>query len=136
MIRIPECYLETRRPNTFNIGGSKVEVGVRLIGEIWIGEGGYIGAPGEINAWQSCVSIGDGCDIAGGVTIHTGDSHLKCQGFSDKVERIPIIVGNRVFIGANAIILGGCTISDGAVIPAGAVVPKNTYVAPGATYRK
>lgn len=40
-------------------------------------------------------------------------------------ERIPIVIGNDVFIGANVTILDGITIGDGAVIGAGAVVSKS-----------
>jgi acetyltransferase-like isoleucine patch superfamily enzyme len=48
--------------------------------------------------------------------------------FSEKdlfVEHRLIIVGNDVWIGANAIIADGITIGDGAIIAAGAVVAKN-----------
>lgn len=38
----------------------------------------------------------------------------------------PIIVGDGVWIGANAVILGGATIGAGCVIAAGAVVTKDT----------
>jgi virginiamycin A acetyltransferase len=52
------------------------------------------------------------------------------NGFSlsarDKIqERIPITIGNDVFIGANVTILDGVTIGNGAVIGAGAVVSKD-----------
>lgn len=40
-------------------------------------------------------------------------------------ERLPIKIGNDVFIGANVTILDGITIGDGAIIGAGAVVSKN-----------
>ena len=40
-------------------------------------------------------------------------------------ERLPIEIGNDVFIGMNVTILDGVTIGDGAVIGAGAVVSKN-----------
>ena len=35
------------------------------------------------------------------------------------------VIGNDVWIGANSIILGGCTIGDGAVVGSGAVVTKD-----------
>lgn len=40
-------------------------------------------------------------------------------------ERLPIEIGNDVFIGMNVTILDGITIGDGAIIGAGAVVSKN-----------
>ena len=45
-------------------------------------------------------------------------------------ELLPTKIGRDVWIGANAVILGGVTVGDGAVVAAGAVVTKD--VAPGA----
>lgn len=41
----------------------------------------------------------------------------------------PIIIGNNVWIGDRATILGGVTIGDGAIIAAGAVVTKDVPAA-------
>jgi acetyltransferase-like isoleucine patch superfamily enzyme len=43
----------------------------------------------------------------------------------DAVEKEPTVIGNDVFVGVGAIILGGVTVGDGAVIGAGAVVSKS-----------
>ena len=43
----------------------------------------------------------------------------------DVVERAPVVIGDRVFVGAGAIVQMGVTIGDEAVIGAGAVVTKN-----------
>jgi virginiamycin A acetyltransferase len=40
-------------------------------------------------------------------------------------ERLPITIGNDVFIGMNVTILDGVTIGDGAIIGAGTIVSKN-----------
>jgi acetyltransferase-like isoleucine patch superfamily enzyme len=45
-------------------------------------------------------------------------------------ELLPTKIGRDVWIGANAVILGGVTIGEGAVVAAGAVV--NQDVEPGA----
>jgi acetyltransferase-like isoleucine patch superfamily enzyme len=45
------------------------------------------------------------------------------------VDRAPTVIGDRVFIGANATVLMGVTVGEGAVIGAGAVVTND--VAPG-----
>ena len=45
-------------------------------------------------------------------------------------ELLPTKIGRDVWIGANAVILGGVTIGDGCVVGAGAVVTKD--IAPGA----
>lgn len=45
--------------------------------------------------------------------------------FVDKENRISVIIGNDVWIGANATILQGVTIGNGSIIAAGAVVTKD-----------
>ena len=60
------------------------------------------------------------------VVISTADSHARCRGVSDSVERLPICIGQRVFIGAHAVILGGTYIGSGSVIGAGVVLKKMT----------
>lgn len=74
------------------------------------------------------VEIGNDVSIAHGVTImavtHDFDDiniPIKDQGITGK----PIKIGDNVWVGAKATILGGNTIGDGAIIGAGAVVTKN-----------
>ncbi|MFC5676981.1 DapH/DapD/GlmU-related protein [Aeromicrobium endophyticum] len=43
----------------------------------------------------------------------------------DAVDRSPVTIGDRVFIGANAVVQMGVTIGDEAVVGAGAVVTKD-----------
>lgn len=125
-MRVPGCYLEVR-PKRYGIGLATVEEGVRLIGNIDLGEHSYLSAPAEINGKDSLIEIGPGCDIAGFVTISTADSHKRCIGASNETERRPIRIGRHVFVGQGAIILGGCDIGDYSVIGAG-VVLKNAKV--------
>jgi acetyltransferase-like isoleucine patch superfamily enzyme len=73
---------------------------------------------------QGGITIGNNCLIGHNVVIatlnheedpeHRGDLHAK-----------PVIIGNQVWIGANATILPGITIGDGAIVAAGAVVTKD-----------
>lgn len=66
------------------------------------------------------VTIGRNCQIADNTMITTSDH--------DRIERAkvhgtgPVTIGDDVFIGQNAVILGGVTIGDGATVAAGAVV--------------
>lgn len=106
-----------------------IEPGVRIIGDVKMGEGVSIAYPTEIMAKGSRITIGDGCDIASFVVISTADSHARCIGLLDTVERLPIKIGARVFIGTHATILGGCDIGEGSVIGAG-VVLKNETIPP------
>ena len=118
-------------------GGEVIEAGVRIIGNVQLGANVSISAPAEIMAKESAINIGDGCDIAAFVTITTADSHKRTQGRADNVERRPIWIGSRVFIGTGAVILGGTVIGDESVIGAGVVlkgqtIPPRSRVRPAA----
>ena len=74
------------------------------------------------------VEIGNDVSIAHGVTImsvtHDFDDiniPIKNQGITGK----PIKIGNNVWVGSKATILGGNNIADGSIIGAGAVVTNN-----------
>jgi acetyltransferase-like isoleucine patch superfamily enzyme len=43
----------------------------------------------------------------------------------------PIILGDKVTIGAYAIVFGGTQVGDGALVAAGSVVKKGTLIPPG-----
>ncbi len=99
-----------------------IEPGVRQIGNVVLGQDVSICAPAELMAKGSRIVIGDGCDIAAFVTITTASSHKRCLGLSDKIERREIVIGDHVFIGTGAVILGGSVIGDHSVIGAGVVL--------------
>jgi acetyltransferase-like isoleucine patch superfamily enzyme len=105
-----------------------------VIGEPMVGEGTWIGAFTVIDG-SGGLSIGRDCDISSGVHIYTHSSVRRCvsgRAFPD-VERASVTIGDRVFIGANAVVNMGVTIGHGAIVAAGAVVtrsvPTNTIVA-------
>ena len=94
-----------------------------VIGAPDIGEGTWIGAFAVIDG-SGGLSIGRGCDISSGVQIYTHSSVLRCVSGREyeTVDRAPVKIGDRVFVGAGAVINMGVTIGDEAVIGAGAVV--------------
>jgi acetyltransferase-like isoleucine patch superfamily enzyme len=94
-----------------------------IIGEPEIGEGTWIGAFTVIDGSGGLV-IGAGCDIASGAHIYTHSSVRRCVSGREyeQVDRAPVAIGDRVFIGANAVVSMGVTIGDEAVVAAGAVV--------------
>lgn len=77
------------------------------------------------------VEIGDNFISAPGSIILAHDASLLIQYREYRVQRT--IIGNDVFLGANAVILPGVNIGDGAIIGAGSLVTKdvekNTVVA-------
>ncbi|MEE6075117.1 sugar O-acetyltransferase [Avibacterium paragallinarum] len=72
------------------------------------------------------ITIGDNVMLAPNVSLYTVghplDAELRSQ---DWEQALPITIGNNVWIGGNAIILGGVTIGDNVVIGAGSVVSKD-----------
>jgi len=98
----------------------EITTGVSLPVHTQIGPGFYIGHFGNIIVHPDTV-MGDGCSISQGVTIGV---------LGGEREGVPRI-GNNVYIGAGAKILGPVTIGDGAIIGANAVVLED--VPPGAT---
>jgi acetyltransferase-like isoleucine patch superfamily enzyme len=96
-----------------------------VVGEPEIGEGTWIG-PFCLIDGSGGLTIGRGCDIAAGAHIYTHSSASRCvTGRAASLERRPVRVGDRTFIGANAVVLMGVTIGDGCVIGAGAVVAED-----------
>lgn len=107
--------------------GGKIYVNPKAI--LKLGSG-YVNHNVNISVFNE-VEIGEGCAISENVVIRDSDNH-KIIG-AEKNETAPIKIGNRVWIGMNAVILKGVTIGDGAVVAAGAVVnhdvPANSLVA-------
>lgn len=104
-----------------------------------VGDYSYIGR----NSSAVCADIGKFCSIAGSVSIGMGIHTMQYVStspiFTEKRNATTytwhhgkseypykrVIVGNDVWIGARAMIMGGVKIGDGAVVGAGAVVTKD-----------
>jgi carbonic anhydrase/acetyltransferase-like protein (isoleucine patch superfamily) len=78
----------------------------------------------------SAIKIGDDVRLGGDCRIYDSDFH-SIEAI-DRIERgdkatkmSPVTIGNRVFIGAHAIILKGVSIGTDSVVGAGAVVTRN-----------
>lgn len=105
-----------------------------------VGDYTYIGPGAQI----VYASIGKFCSIAGGAKVGmpkhpvdfvssspifyspnnaTGTKWVEKNEYFNEFDRCTI--GNDVWIGSNAIVMGGVTVGDGAVVAAGAVVTKN-----------
>ncbi len=69
------------------------------------------------------LSIGSNVSISFNVSILTGSHDSNSLNFN--LRYMPIIIGDYVWIGANATILNNVKIGEGAIIAAGAVVTKN-----------
>ena len=99
--------------------------------ELTIGNNGSFGAFNHITCINKVI-IGDNCLTGKWVTI--SDNNHGTTDFDTLHEapvkrklytKGPVIIGNNVWIGDKATILGGVTIGDGAVIAANSVVTKD-----------
>jgi acetyltransferase-like isoleucine patch superfamily enzyme len=109
----PRCVLQ---PDVWlNIGADTAQ--------LEIGAFTFLGRGVEIEV-SSRVLIGQGGLIAPGVFItdHNHSTAIGMPMFKQPCIPAPVLIGNDVWIGANAVILPGVKIGDGAVIAAGAVV--------------
>ena len=109
----PRCVLQ---PEVWlNIGSDTAQ--------LEIGAYTFLGRGVEIEV-SSSVVIGTGGLIAPGVFItdHNHSTALGLPMFQQPCIQAPVLIGNDVWIGANAIVLPGVEVGEGAVIAAGAVV--------------
>lgn len=95
---------------------------VWINGEPEIGKNVFIGGFSEVNAKGARVLIGDHCDIASFVSINCADSHKRCIGLQEEIERGDITIEDHVFIGSHCFIKGGAHIGHHSVVAAGTIV--------------
>ncbi len=103
---------------------------VFINGKPKIGKNVHIGFFSEINAKDSEIVIGDNCDIGSFVSINVADSHKKCIGLNNTIERKPIKIENNVFIGSHTFIGGGTHIGHHSVVGAGTILINAGYIPP------
>lgn len=94
---------------------------IRVANRVWLG-------PYVVIYGHGGVEIGEWTMVSMHTTIvssnHTIPTMDRCMRW-EKDVLLPTRIGRDVWIGANAVILGGVTIGDGAVVAAGAVVTKD-----------
>ena len=98
---------------------------IRGIDRLEIGRGTIIGDHVLLDARRG-LTIGSNVNIASEVTIHPGGHDIRDPYFrSPALDSSPVAIGDRVYIGARAMILNGITIGEGAVLCAGCIVTKD-----------
>ena len=87
---------------------------------IEIGEGSFLNYRTELIAHERVV-LGRGCLLAWDVQVLDSDSHP----IDDGPQTAPVVLGDRVWVGARSTVLKGVRIGDGAVVAAGSVVTRD-----------
>ncbi len=135
------CYVEIGEEGSFN---GRITFEART-GKVSIGDRCYVGAITII--CRSGVTIGDDVAIAWGTMLYDHDSHSpdwrqrlpSLRHFHDYYDRAdcyetidwthvrtaPIVIGDRAWIGSDALILKGVTIGEGAIVGARSVVTRD-----------
>lgn len=98
---------------------------IRNHNNLFIGKGSIIGDRAILDA-RNGIYIGENVNFSTCVSIWTQqhdhrNPDFKCTGADD----FKVVIGNRVWIGPNVIILHSVTIGEGAVVGAGSVVTKD-----------
>ena len=83
---------------------------------------GYINRHAKIRCFNH-IQIGNDVTISENVVMWDTDAHAVMR--EEYVKTTPIVIGDRVWIGTNVIILKGVTIGNNVVIGAESVVNKN-----------
>ena len=86
-----------------------------------VGDGTWIGFYCLVDAQMARLEIGKDCDISSGAHIYTHSTHLRCTERGKKVVG-PVTLGDRVFVGANSVILPGTKIGHHSIVGALSVV--------------
>ena len=98
---------------------------VRGLHRLKIGDGTIIGDNALLAAGRG-LTIGKNVNLSSNVSIYSGAHDHRDPYFkSTPAKTRPITIGDRVWIGSNAIILTGVSIGEGAVVCAGCVVTKD-----------
>jgi acetyltransferase-like isoleucine patch superfamily enzyme len=91
--------------------------------------GRNVGISAAVLVAARSIEIGSDTQIGSGAVIVDSDLHSRDPsgfwGELDPSEARPVKIGDRVFVGARAIILKGVTLGDDSVVGAGAVVTKS-----------
>jgi len=147
------CLYDCVKYFPFPLGGLLrflvLKVFCRRIRTLWIKDGATFWFPDKISIGRN-TSINEYVVINGAAGVEIGDDVLighrtsivsdthGFEGLDTKIylqpkPKLPVKIGNNIFIGCNVTILPGVRVADGAVIGAGSVVtrdvPENAVVA-------
>ena len=96
-----------------------------VYGDVAVGRDVWIG-PYTLLDGTGGLTIGDYCSISAGVHIYSHDSVARAvSGGIAPIERRPVRIGPRTYIGSQSIVASGVSIGEGSVIGAGSFVNRD-----------
>jgi len=101
----------------------------QVFGEVSVGAHSFVGAFCILDGGYAKVSIGDYVSISAGVHIYSHDTVLwSLSGGQAKMRTGPVAIGDRCYIGSQAVIACGVTVGPQSVVASNSFV--NSDVAP------
>ncbi len=91
---------------------------------VQVGQGCFISSGAWIDTWRGTVVIGDGVTLTHGSKVISHD-HARLRMSAGMTEKTRTVIGDRVVVGMNAIVLPGVTVGEDSIIGAGAIVAKD-----------
>jgi acetyltransferase-like isoleucine patch superfamily enzyme len=105
--------------------GTSVYDNVLVIGDVRVGENTWIG-PNVVLDGSGGLVIGSFCSISAGAQVYTHDTvDWSITGGEAAYSYAPTVIGNRCYIGPNAIVQKGVTIGDGVIVGANSFVNRS-----------
>ncbi len=127
---LPSCHL---RKLIYRMLGAQVgervvfhfRTEIRDIYRLRVGRGSVVGDNALLDARNGIV-MGDNVNLSSNVSIYTEQHDYRDPLFGcDDKKKKKVVVGDRVWIGSNVVVLPGVEIGEGAVLCAGCVVTKD-----------
>ncbi|MCA0431130.1 MAG: acyltransferase [Bacteroidetes bacterium] len=105
--------------------GSNIYDSSYVIGDVKVGENCWIGMFTILDG-SGGLSIGNQCTISAGVHIYSHDN-VKATLSNNKlpIERLPVYIGNNVYVGPHSVISKSVTLGDFVVVAAQSFVNKS-----------
>jgi len=102
--------------------GSSVYDSCLVLGEVAVGENTWIG-PFTVLDGKGGLTVGSDCNVSAGVQLYTHDTVAAClTGGQAAPAYAPVSIGDRTYLGPNAIVTRGVTVGSQCVIGAAALV--------------
>lgn len=117
-------------PQAFVRHGSFLGRDVVLMPGCFINVGAFVGEKTMVDSLVtvgSCAQIGRGCHIGSGATL---------GGVLEPVAARPVILEDRVFVGANVVVAEGVVVREGAILATGVRLTASTWIIDRATGRR